>query len=335
MRREAIILVNTGTPDSPETSSVRRYLAEFLNDRRIIGLPWLIRKLLVNLIIVPFRAPVSARKYRQIWTAHGSPLKVNMMHLAEKLQEKAGKDYLVLAAMRYGSPSLETVLIKVKEFQPASLKVIPLYPHYASSTTGSVYEKVMKLVGKWEAIPEISFAGQFYSDPQYLESVVKKILEHSLADYDHILFSYHGLPYKQINKIHPAIECKTCNCELEFPAHGTFCYRAAAYQTTRLLAEKLNLDTGKYSTSFQSRFSSGWLAPFTDTVLKDFAGQGKRKVLVVSPSFTSDCLETLHEIGEEYRQLFISSGGERLDLVSSLNYDDKWVEALAGIAGIR
>ena len=211
MKRKAIILVNTGTPDAPDTSSVRRYLSEFLNDRRIISLPWLIRKLLVNLIIVPFRAPVSARKYRQIWTEHGSPLKVNMIRLAEKLQDKAGKDYLVLPAMRYGNPPLGEVLVKVLEFQPASVKVVPLYPHYASSTTGSVYEKVMKIVKKWEVMPELILAGQFYYNQLFIGSVSKRISRHDLKDYDHIIFSYHGLPLKQIKKKHPGIDYKTSN----------------------------------------------------------------------------------------------------------------------------
>jgi ferrochelatase len=331
---KAVILVNTGTPDSPDASSVRRYLAEFLGDRRIIGLPWLMRKLLVNLVIAPFRAPLSARKYKRIWTEKGSPLKVNHLRLAEKLQERAGHDYLVMGAMRYGSPSLGEALMKAIEAQADSVRIVPLYPQYASSTTGSVYEHVMKLVGKLEVVPEISFTGQFYSHHLYIEAVAGRMLEHDLSIYDHILFSYHGLPVRQVSKLHPGTECRTCSCNVEFPAHGTQCYRATAYETTRLIAGKLSLDAGQYSTSFQSRFASGWLEPFTDTVLRDLVSKGKRKVLVVAPSFTADCLETLYETGVEYRQMFLSLGGERLDLVESLNYDDRWVDALAEIAGI-
>lgn len=334
MKKKVLILINTGTPDSYYTSSVRSYLSQFLNDRRVIDMPFLLRLLLVNLIIIPFRAPVSAKKYKSIWTGSGSPLLVNMKSLTEKLHKKLSDEYVVFGAMRYGNPSIKNVLARVRDIEPESVKIFPLYPHYASSTTGSVIEYVMKTVRKWEAFPEISFAGQFYSHPLYIESVVKQVIKHDLSKYDHILFSYHGLPEKQIEKIHPATGIRKCNCETEMPEHGTFCYRATSYETTRLLAGKLKLSGDLFSTSFQSRFSSAWLAPFTDSVLKELARNGKKRVLVVSPSFTADCLETLHEIEAEYRELFCSLGGESLDLVSSLNDDDSWVDAIIEIAGL-
>lgn len=334
MSRKVIILVNTGSPDSSSVSAVRRYLGEFLNDRRVIDIPWLARKLLVNLIIVPFRAPVSAEKYRQIWTEDGSPLKFNHQRLTEKLQQRAGDTYKVIAAMRYGKPSLKEALRQAHELQPESIKIVPLYPHYASSTTGSVYEHVMRLMQKWDSLPDISFTGQFYTHHLYIETLAGKIREHKFDEYDHVLFSYHGLPLKHIEKAHPEKKIHDCRCENDLPAHGSLCYKATTYHTTRLLADRLNLKPGTYSTSYQSRFASNWLSPFTDSVLKDLVIQGKRKVLVVSPSFAADCLETLHEIGEEYRQVFSALGGERLDMVESLNYDDKWVEALAQITGV-
>jgi ferrochelatase len=334
LRKKTLILVNTGTPDSPDTSSVRRYLTEFLNDRRIIDIPWLVRKLLVNFLIVPFRAPVSAKKYSALWTENGSPLLVHQNRLVRKLQDRLKDKYQVISAMRYGNPSIDVALKEAVESKAESIVIFPLYPQYSSSTTGSVYEHVMNSVKELDTIPGLIFTGQFYSHPLYIESVANKILEYDIAAYDHVLFSYHGLPEKQVRKIHPDEDILTCTCTTQMPAHGTMCYRAASYHTTRLLAERLKLEKDKYSVSFQSRFSKNWLSPFTDTVLKELVKRGNRKVLVVAPSFTADCLETTHEIGEEYRQMFISLGGEKLDLVSSLNDSDLWVDAIIGIAGL-
>jgi ferrochelatase len=334
LKKKTIILVNTGSPDRPDPASVRRYLKEFLGDARVISLPWLARKALVNMIIAPFRAPVSAAKYRQIWTSGGSPLTINHTLLAEKLQARAGSDCLVLAAMRYGNPGLREALQKAAEWGSGSVTIIPLYPQYASSTTGSVYEHTMRITEKWESIPELIFRGQFYSHDSYIEAMAASVMEYDLTEYDHVLFSYHGLPVSQVNMIHPGIGCDSCNCDTDFPGHGAMCYRAVSYRTTRLLAARLNLDTGRYSTAFQSRFGSAWLSPFTETVLDDLVRRGLKRVLVVAPSFTADCLETLYEIGVEYREMFLAHGGERLDLVQSLNHSPLWVEALASIAGL-
>jgi protoporphyrin/coproporphyrin ferrochelatase len=334
MARRVLIIVNTGTHDGPDVRNVRRFLSEFLNDSRVIDLPWLLRKFLVNIIIVPFRAGKSSLKYRKLWTLEGSPLLVNLEKLVVKLQDRIKDEYIVKGAMRYGNPSLKKVLEDVVKELPDSVTVFPLYPHYASSTTGSVNELTMKVLCNKVALPEIKISGQFYNHPSYLESVVSGVNKYELSAYDHILFSYHGLPLRQIMKIHPEKYCITCNCTLEFPADCNLCYKAACYETTRLLADKLQLSSGIYSTSFQSRLSGNWLSPFTDDRLRELAVSGSKKVLVVAPSFTADCLETIMEIGEEYSDHFRSYGGHQLDLVPSLNDDDKWADAIIKIEGL-
>ncbi|HUX96363.1 MAG TPA: ferrochelatase [Bacteroidales bacterium] len=332
MNGKVLIIVNTGTPDSPDLRNVRRYLSEFLNDRRVIDLPWLLRKFLVNLIIVPFRAPRSTKKYRKLWTDKGSPLLNNMHKLVSKLSDRLKNEYVVIGVMRYGNPSLEKVFDEMIISSPDSVVVFPMYPHYSSSTTGSVNELFMRKLMVYETIPELKLTGQFYNHPSYIESVAYMVRKFDLDNYDHILFSYHGLPVRQIQKVHPEINIDNCNCETRFPPHGNLCYKATCFETTRLLAEKLNLNTADYSTSFQSRFSRNWLGPFTDSVLKKLASSGKKRVLVVAPSFTADCLETISEVGEDYAELFKSAGGSQLDLVPSLNDEDNWVEAIIKIA---
>ncbi|MBI5009941.1 MAG: ferrochelatase, partial [Bacteroidia bacterium] len=314
--------------------NVRHFLSEFLNDKRVIDLPWLLRKFLVNIIIVPFRAGRSSVKYRKLWTTEGSPLLVNLEKLTAKLHDRLKDEYIVIGAMRYGNPSLEKALHDVIRELPDSVIVFPLYPHYASSTTGSVNELTMRVLVNKLALPEIKIAGQFYNHPLYLESVASCVKKYDLSAYDHILFSYHGLPLRQIRKIHPEKDCFACNCSRELPVNCNLCYRAACYETTRLLAEKLQLSPGIYSTSFQSRLSRNWLSPFTDDRLKELAESGCKKVLVVAPSFTADCLETIMEIGDEYSSHFRTYGGCQLDLVPSLNDDDKWADALIKIAGL-
>ncbi len=321
-------------PDSPSVKDVRRYLSEFLNDKHVIDLPWLIRKFLVNIIIVPFRAHRSSLKYRRLWTGEGSPLLINLEKLVNKLRHRLNGKYEVIGAMRYGSPSLKKVLEDLSDDPPASVIVFPLYPQYASSTTGSVNELTISILGGFEANPGLKVVKQYYDNPSYLDSVVWQVRKFDLSYYEHILFSYHGLPLRQVQKIHPEKDCSSCNCMEMLPSDCKHCYRASCYETTRLLAGKLQLSNEKYSTSFQSRLSRNWLSPFTDNVLKKLAVSGSRRVLVVAPSFTADCLETLTEIGEEYNALFRSYGGDQLDLVPALNYDDKWADAIIEIAGL-
>ncbi len=334
MNNRVLLIVNTGTPDKPEVKEVRSFLSEFLNDKRVIDLPWLLRKILVNLIIVPFRAPKSTQLYRKLWTPDGSPLRYYLTSLATKVQAKLTDRYIVLGVLRYGKPSLRETIMDLKKNPPDKLVILPLYPHYASSTTGSVIELINNEIKSWNAIPEIRIVGQFYSHPEYVNTMVEHIKKYDPERFDHILFSYHGLPLSHIQRIHPDNDCTVCDCEKKFPADGAFCYKATCYETTRLLSAKLNLTPDIFSTSFQSRLTKKWLSPFTDETLVKLARSGKKKVLVIAPSFVADCLETMIEIKEEYQSLFMNEGGKELILVQSLNDSDAWVDSLMRISDL-
>lgn len=329
--KTAVLIVNVGTPDSPKVSHVRSYLFQFLNDPRVIDLPYIPRKLLVNGIIVPFRAPKSARLYRELWTPEGSPLIVLSRTLQRRLQYSLGEEYVVFLAMRYAKPKLKEVLETIQEKGFRKLVVVPLFPHYASSTTGTVVQKVMEIVRSWYVIPEIRFTGQFYDHPKFIEAFSEKAGQYDLTTYDHILFSYHGLPNSQVNKTHPGIDARECTCATAFPEHGKMCYKATCYETTRMIAARLGLDKAKYSTAFQSRLTNNWLEPFSDEVIIAKAKEGARRILVLAPAFVTDCLETTHEIGVEYQHLFEEHGGEKIQLVESLNGDKIWIDLLKNL----
>jgi len=235
----------------------------------------------------------------------------------------------VTGAMRYGNPSLKSALERIKKESFSEIVVFPLFPHYASSTTGSIMEFILKTVSKWNFIPKISCIDQFYSHPAFIESYVALINRYDPGSFDHIVFSYHGLPLNHIKKMHPGRETANCDCIRKMPDHGSHCYKAVCYETTRLLVEKLGLKEMTYSTSFQSGMSEKWIKPFTIDLLKELAGSGKRRVLVVAPSFVADCLETLVEIGEEYQEQFLKEGGTELVVAESLNDNDEWISALA------
>jgi len=329
MKKTAVILSNTGTPDQTSVPAVRKYLKEFLGDGRVITMPTLLRKLLVNGIIVPFRAPKSAKLYEKVWTALGSPLLVHSEKLQNKLQAKLGDEYEVMLGMRYGNPSLKSALQKVREKQFEKVVLLPMFPQYASSTTGTIKELAHREISGWNNIPSLITIGQFCHEAGFIACFATNIGKKNPQEYDHIIFSYHGLPLRHVNATHRGKDCSHFNCTTEVNEHNAFCYRAACYATTRLLAEKLNLSADSYTVCFQSRFSQSWLSPFADEVIKEKAKQGVKKLLVVSPSFVTDCLETIVEIGLEYKDLFLENGGEKFDWVHSLNDNDQWVEFLA------
>jgi len=329
--KKAVILVNVGSPDQPKLQSVRRFLFEFLNDSRVIDLPFLLRKFLVNLIIVPLRARKSTSLYKQLWNENGSPLKHYQEKVKNRLSDILGDEYVIYSAMRYKNPHLLYVLKEIKNKKFGEIVLLPLYPQYASSTTGSVYEMFMKEVQKWEVIPKIHLIDQFYNHPLFIEAFAERVRKHNIEEYDHIIFSYHGLPDRQIRKIHPETDLKQCLCEKQMPDFGRYCYKATCYETTRLLADKLNIPEEKYTISFQSRLSKKWLSPFTNQVLIEKAQQGVKNILVLAPAFVADCLETIIEIGIEYKKLFVQSGGQKLDLVDSLNDSETWIKGLSDI----
>lgn len=327
--KKAIVLVNVGTPERADVPSVRRFLSRFLNDRRVIDLPWLGQKILVNGIIVPFRAKGSTKLYQRLWTDEGSPILLYLNGLSHKVQKLLGDDYRVFPTMRYGKPSLKEALKAVNKGRFEELIVLPLFPQYASSTTGSVVQYVMDEVKNWNTMPEVRFVGQFYRDAGFLNAFTNQIRSYHPEKFDHVIFSYHGLPLRQIDRIHPEIKGITCSCTDEMPAHGTLCYKATCYETSRLLAQQAGIDPKNYTVAFQSRLSKNWLEPFTDEVLKKLIAENKKKVLVVSPAFVADCLETTVEIGLDYKELFLKLGGEELVLVESLNDNDDWAKAVA------
>jgi ferrochelatase len=330
-KKTAVLLLNVGTPDEPTVKAVRRYLSEFLNDSRVIDIPYVLRKILVNLIIVPFRAPKSTKLYQRLWTEKGSPLLYFSESVQNGLQRKLGSRADILMAMRYGNPSVGKALSAIQKGNYDRLIVLPMFPQYASSTSGTAIQGVMDQISKWNTIPEIHAINQFYDHPAFLDAFAERIQSYQPETYDHIVFTYHGLPNRHLDKNHPGESFKSCNCETKLPEFGKFCYKATCYQTTRELVKRLNLKEGKYSVSFQSRLSNNWMTPFTDKNLINRAKQGHKNILVVAPSFVADCLETIVEIGWEYKELFAKNGGENLQMVESLNDSPVWINAMEEI----
>ena len=331
MSKKAIILINVGTPDNADVKSVRKYLKEFLNDKRVMTIPWILRKILVNLIIVPFRAGKSTKLYKMIWSDKGSPLLYYTNNLRDKLQQFYKDEYKVITAMRYGNPSLTELISKLNDQMYSELIFVPLYPQYASSTTGSVVDLIFQELKKWTIIPKTKIIDQFYNDKEFISTFSNNIRKYNFKSFDHIIFSFHGLPLKHIEDSHPTINHTNCTCDKSFPAHGEYCYKATCYETARLIANQLEIPESFYSVSFQSRLTKDWLSPFTDQVLIELAKKGNREILIVSPAFVSDCLETLVELEIEYNHLFMQNGGTKLSLVKSLNDSDEWVNALIKI----
>ena len=329
--KTAVLLMNVGSPDKPTVPAVRKYLTEFLNDERVIDLPYLLRKFLVNVIIIPFRAKNSTKLYRQLWTKKGSPLIYISEELKEKLQEELGDNYEVFMGMRYGNPGYKAALADIKKKGFEKLILLPLFPQHAMSTTETSFVAAQKEIKKLGIKAEVSEIGQFYQDPKFIDAFAERISQYNLEDYDHIILSYHGLPNRHLEKCHPGIKVENCSCQNAMPEHGAMCYRATVYETSRLLAAKLNLRPEQYSVGFQSRLSKNWLTPFTDELLAEKLAEGKKKILIAAPSFVTDCLETIVEIEFEYAEDFMKEGGEKLQLVSSLNAEDSWVETLVNI----
>jgi len=331
VKRTAVLLINVGTPDSPSVGDVKKFLSEFLNDKRVITIPAPLRWLLVNLIIIPFRAKKSTNLYKKLWTNKGSPILHYSNRLVEKLNNSCNENTRFFVGMRYGNPSIQSALNQIKKFNPDQIIVFPLYPQYASSTTESAFDAVKKELKTLEISSEIIYINQFYNNQEFIKVFAELIRRNNPMDYDHIIFSYHGLPLSHIHALHPAINSVHCKCESEMPEHGTFCYKATCYHTTRLLASELGLEEIQYSTTFQSRLSKKWISPFTDDVIVDLAQKGVKKILVIAPSFVTDCLETIIEIENEYQKVFIKNGGQKLNLVRSLNDSDIWVDAILNI----
>lgn len=328
-----VLLLNLGTPDSPATGDVRRYLREFLNDPRVIDINPVGRALLLNLVILPFRPAKSGAAYRSIWTAEGSPLLVHSQRLAEEVGGALGPQYRVELGMRYGNPSIPAALQKLLAAQPRKLVVLPLFPQYSSAATGSAVDRVYEVLGQQWNVPPAETIGAFYDDPGFIEAftlVARRHLEPFRADY--VLFSYHGLPERHVLKSDPSgrhcLQTPTC-CDHIVP-ENRYCYRAHCFATTRALVANLGLAPERHSVSFQSRLGrTPWVKPYTDLVLPELARAGHKRLAVLSPAFVADCLETVEEIGIRAREQWRSLGGEELLLVPSLNAEPTWVQTVA------
>ncbi len=334
MSKEAILLINLGTPDSPTPSKVGKYLTQFLNDKRVIDINPIGRFLLVNCIIVPTRRFKSSKLYQAIWTKEGSPLLLHSIDLKNKLQHEVPADVHVELAMRYQTPSLKNALENLRKLRPEKIHIIPLYPQYASSSTGSTLEEVLDRIKSWEVIPNLNVISKFYDHPKFLEALISEAKNYDVKNYDHVLFSYHGLPERQILKgsaHYGNNTCKMGECCNKITANNRFCYRANSMETTRQLVKALNIPEGKYTSAFQSRLDDKWLKPYSDKVVAELAKKGAKNILVFSPAFVADCLETIYEISTEYQEIFHENGGEKVTLVKSLNSNDAWVKAVKEI----
>lgn len=328
MLKKTILLINLGTPDHCDKKSVRAYLKEFLMDPRVIDLPALVRMILVNFIILPFRTKKTTMAYQKIWLTV-SPLLLNTRLLSEALSKELGEGYSVLFAMRYGHPSIQSACDKLQNAQ--SLTVIPLFPQYSSAATGSAIENFFQSLKNAWNIPALEIKRDFYNDAgfidAYAEIIQKHITHHPI---DMIIFSYHGLPERHIQKSDCHANCDHLNNCPRINVANHYCYRAQCFATTQLIAEKLNLHSDQYRVSFQSRLGkTPWIKPYTDKILPELIEKGIKNIAVVSPSFVSDCLETLEEINIRTREQWQALGGQHFHFIPCLNDSPRWVKALA------
>jgi ferrochelatase len=335
MTRTGVLLVNLGTPASPGTGDVRRYLREFLSDPLVIDIPALPRWLLLNVAILPFRPRKSGAAYRKIWTDRGSPLLFHGRDLRDGVAEALGDDFRVALAMRYGEPSIEAAVSQLAAAGVDRWVVLPLFPQYSTAATRSAVEAALAVLAGKAGDAPVTVVGAFHGDPGFVGAFAE-VGRRALADFaaDHVLFSYHGLPERQIRAVDPGgAHCLASDaCCDSLGGVNRDCYRAQCYATTRALAGALGLAEGAHSTAFQSRLGrTPWIRPYTDLVLPELARRGVLRLAIVCPAFVADCLETIEEIGIRARDQWRALGGESLALVPSLNAEPKWIAAVADI----
>jgi ferrochelatase len=331
MNKTGVLLVNLGTPEKPTQKAVKRYLTEFLLDPRVIDLPWLKRQFLVRATIIPARKHTTTQSYQAIWTQEGSPLLLYGRRVQALLQQRLGPLFNVELAMRYQSPSLEKTIHSLLAAEIDSLTILPLFPQYASATTGSILEKTFQILQQYPVIPHIKTINSFATHPYFIRALAASAKGFHLEEYDHILMSFHGLPEKQLKKADRSNTClKLPNCcALSL---NRFCYSSQCSATAHALAKALDLSQERYTICFQSRLGRNpWMSPYIHEVIQTLAKQGAKNLLVFCPAFVADCLETLYEIGIELRTLFIHRGGKKLDLVPCLNDHPTWIDALERI----
>ncbi|MDP0588690.1 MAG: ferrochelatase [Candidatus Endonucleobacter bathymodioli] len=330
MTNRGILLVNLGSPDSPSVTSVRRYLNEFLMDGNVVDLPWLLRRILVSLFVLPTRPKKSAKAYQLVWTRDSSPLIFHSKALAQKVAKQINMP--IELAMRYGQPNMQEAITKLAR-QPGISEILlfPLYPHYAMSTVKTASQRAREIIANSNIPVTLTVHPVFYDQKCYISALVESALPWLEQDYDHLVFSFHGVPIRHILKDDASgqhcLKKQNC-CNKTADAHQT-CYRHQVYRTAACFIEEAGIPANKYTVAFQSRFGKAkWLEPNTVDILKKLAERGAKKVLVISPSFVSDCVETLEEIDITAKQIFIDAGGESLELIPCLNEHPSWVRVL-------
>jgi len=327
--RKGILLVNLGSPDSPSVPDVRKYLSEFLMDGRVLDTPWPVRFCVVNFAILPSRPKESAHAYEKIWTPEGSPLVVTSQHVRTKLQQRVRPP--VELAMRYQKPSIASALKNLVEKEVTHLLVIPLFPHYAMSSYETAAVRVQELAAKMTPPMTVTIQPPYFDAPDYIAALVASAKNHLDAGYDHLLFSFHGIPERHLRKADTTgchcLKVENC-CEVASPAHAT-CYRAQCFKTVAAFVAKAGVPKEKYSVAFQSRLGKDpWLKPYTDMELEKLPVRGVKTLLVICPAFVSDCLETIEEIGMRGQESFLKAGGQDLTLIPCMNERPQWLLAL-------
>ncbi len=327
-----ILLINLGSPKAPTVPAVRKFLRQFLSDPLVIDIHPLARWLLLNLFILPFRPRKSAAAYQKIWGDQGSPLIIHTEALAKTVASQLGENYAVEIGMRYGSPSIEEGLKKILSKSVDELRIFPLYPQYASSSTESSLTELFRVIEKIKLVPPLKVIPPFYDHPSFIRAWVEQGKEViNRMNPDHVLFSFHGLPERHLTKLDKTgswcLQVRDCCEKMEIANQA--CYRAHCFQTAKLIAKELGLTEKQFTISFQSRLGrTPWIKPYTDILLTEFPKKGIKWLAVFCPSFVADCLETLEEIGIRGRDSFLKRGGEHLELIPSLNENPLWVEAV-------
>ena len=313
-QKVGVIICNLGSPDSYSTKDVRKYLREFLSDTRVIEVPKIIWWLVLNLFILPFRPRKSAALYKSVWLEEGSPLLVYSKRFLSKIKNlNENSEYLEFElAMRYGNPSLEKALLSLKEKNCRKILLLPLFPQYSAVTAATIFDKVSAILSRWRWVPSLHFVSGYHDNSEYINSLAKTIKTHEYyGKQDKVVFSYHGIPKKYFEEGDP--------------------YHCFCQKTSRLVAEALGLEENQYITSFQSRLAAAgreWLKPYTSELMEKLPQEGVKKILILSPGFSMDCLETIEEIDEENKEIFLDSGGEAFHYIACLNDNDEHVEAI-------
>jgi ferrochelatase len=326
---KGVLLVNLGSPDSTSVPDVRKYLREFLMDGRVLDAPWPIRFCVVHFTILPSRPKESAHAYEKIWTPEGSPLVVTSRRVQKKLQARVNVP--VELAMRYQNPSIESAVRKLNDAQVDDLFLIPLFPHYAMSSYESAVVRVQEVAAQIAPRMKVTVQPPYFDAPDYIAALAASAEPALSTGYDHLLFSFHGIPERHLRKSDPThchcLAKENC-CEVPSPAHAT-CYRAQCFKTVAAFVAKAGVPADKYSISFQSRLGKDpWLKPYTDFELVEFPKRGIKKILVICPAFVSDCLETIEEIGMRGRETFMEAGGKVFAQIPCLNEHPLWISAL-------